>query len=303
MQVIKEVLRLYPPSPAQPRDPTIDHDLGGVPCPPEPTCWCFHTPPIGIPTSGTSRNASIRIAFFRSARRVAIPSPTTRSGRPEGLHRQQLCESRSTYPHGSARAPVTRASSRSQAADRNGRHVDGSQRSTHGAHTALLTCDQASRLIPRGPMLGWALSAVVVLSLVAIGFAALWAPRRAAAMYGIVLDETCARVPASDGRAGPRDRRASRRDRLPGSTRAARLGPAPRAVVALTDYVVVAAGRRATISGPPATAMATRLHAMAPSASRSRGPAARRLLLPPRQQGLDPPRRRGRNVVPENELV
>ena len=30
MQVIKEVLRLYPPSPAQPRDPTIDHDLGGV---------------------------------------------------------------------------------------------------------------------------------------------------------------------------------------------------------------------------------------------------------------------------------
>ena len=30
MQAIKEVLRLYPPSPAQPRDPTFDQDLGGA---------------------------------------------------------------------------------------------------------------------------------------------------------------------------------------------------------------------------------------------------------------------------------
>lgn len=30
MQAIKEVLRLYPPSPAQPRDPTMDQDLGGA---------------------------------------------------------------------------------------------------------------------------------------------------------------------------------------------------------------------------------------------------------------------------------
>jgi cytochrome P450 len=29
MRTIKEVLRLYPPSPAQPRDPTADQDLGG----------------------------------------------------------------------------------------------------------------------------------------------------------------------------------------------------------------------------------------------------------------------------------
>ena len=68
-------------------------------------------------------------------------------GRPEDLHRQQLCDARSTHPHGSARAPVQRAARRrSQAPDRNGRHVDGSQRSTHAAHTALSTRDPASAL-------------------------------------------------------------------------------------------------------------------------------------------------------------
>ena len=112
-------------------------------------------------------------------------------------------------------------------------------------------------------MLGWALSAVVIVSLVAIGFAALSAPRRAAAMYGIVLD---------DQRALAFIRAMGARDLVIGGLLAViafqrRHGPLGwglclTAVVALTDYVVVTADRRAAISGAPAPAMATRLHAM-----------------------------------------
>ena len=112
-------------------------------------------------------------------------------------------------------------------------------------------------------MLGWALSVVVIVSLFAIGLAALSAPRRAAAMYGIVLDEQ---------RALALFRAMGARDLAIGGLLAViafqgRRGPLGwglclTAVIALTDYVVVSADRRATISGSPAPAMATRLHAM-----------------------------------------
>lgn len=112
-------------------------------------------------------------------------------------------------------------------------------------------------------MLGWALSAVAIVSLVAIGFGALAAPRRAAAAYGIVLD---------DQRALAFIRAMGARDLAIGGLLAVialqgRPGPLGwglclTAVDALTDYVVVTADRRAAISGAPALAMATRLHAM-----------------------------------------
>jgi hypothetical protein len=38
-------------------------------------------------------------------------------------------------------------------------------------------------------MLGWALSAVIIVSLVVVGCGALSAPRRSGALYGIVLDD------------------------------------------------------------------------------------------------------------------
>ena len=38
-------------------------------------------------------------------------------------------------------------------------------------------------------MLGWVLAAVIIISLVTAGFGALSAPRRSAALYGIVLDD------------------------------------------------------------------------------------------------------------------
>ena len=119
MQAIKEVLRLYPPSPAQPRDPTIDHDLGGV-----------HVP-AGTDHAGVSiRHApASRLLGRAGTLRSGSLSPRARGGspslrllpvrrRPEGLHRQQLCQSRSTYPHGSARAPVQRAPRRGSPARR-----------------------------------------------------------------------------------------------------------------------------------------------------------------------------------------
>ena len=113
-------------------------------------------------------------------------------------------------------------------------------------------------------MLGWTLSAVVIVSLVAVGFGALSAPRRAAALYGIVLD---------DQRALAFIRAMGARDLVIGGLLAViafqrRCGPLGwglclTAVVALTDYVVVTADRRAAISGAPARAMDTRvLHAM-----------------------------------------
>jgi hypothetical protein len=113
-------------------------------------------------------------------------------------------------------------------------------------------------------MLGWTLSAVVIVSLVAVGFGALSAPRRAAALYGIVLD---------DQRALAFIRAMGARDLVIGGLLAViafqrRCGPLGwglclTAVVALADYVVVTADRRAANSGAPERAMDTRvLHAM-----------------------------------------
>src|SRR5262245_33686618 len=58
----------------------------------------------------------------------------------------------------------------------------------HGAHVTGCRAG-VDALIRRAPMLGLALSAVIIASLVALGFAALSAPRRWAALYGIVLDD------------------------------------------------------------------------------------------------------------------
>jgi len=115
-----------------------------------------------------------------------------------------------------------------------------------------------------GPMLGWALSAVVIVSLVAVGYGALSAPRRSAALYGIVLD---------DPRALAFIRAMGARDLVIGGLLAVialqrRVGPLGwgmclAAVVALADYVVVTADRRAALPGSPSHAMDTRvLHAM-----------------------------------------
>jgi hypothetical protein len=113
-------------------------------------------------------------------------------------------------------------------------------------------------------MLGWALSAVIIVSLVAVGVGALSAPRRSAALYGIVLD---------DQRALAFIRAMGARDLVIGGLLAViafqrREGPLGwglclTAVVALADSVVVTADRRAATSGAPARAMDPRvLHAM-----------------------------------------
>jgi len=113
-------------------------------------------------------------------------------------------------------------------------------------------------------MLGWAFSAVIIVSLIAVGFGALSSPRRSAALYGIVLDEP--RALAFIRAMGARDLViggllaviASQRGRGPLGW-----GLCLTAVVALADYVVVTADRRAVIPRLPARAMDPRvLHAM-----------------------------------------
>jgi hypothetical protein len=94
-------------------------------------------------------------------------------------------------------------------------------------------------------MLGWALSAVIIVSLVAVGFGALSVPRRWAALYGIVLD---------DPRALAFVRAMGVRDLVIGGLiaviafqrrrEALGWGLCLAAVVALVDYVVVTADRR-----------------------------------------------------------
>jgi len=112
-------------------------------------------------------------------------------------------------------------------------------------------------------MLGWVLAAVIIVSLVAIGFGALSAPRRSAALYGIVLD---------DPRALALIRAMGARDLVIGGLLAVIAYQRARtalgwglfltAVVALADYVIVAADRRAATPGSRAHAMDTRvLHA------------------------------------------
>jgi Domain of unknown function (DUF4267) len=113
-------------------------------------------------------------------------------------------------------------------------------------------------------MLGWTLAAVVIVSIVAVGCAALSAPRQAAALYGIVLD---------DRRALAFIRAMGARDLVIGGLLAMIALQCPvgafgwalclTAVVALADYVVVAADRRAVPSGAAARAIDPRLlHAM-----------------------------------------
>ena len=113
-------------------------------------------------------------------------------------------------------------------------------------------------------MLGWVLAAVIIVSLVAVGFGALSAPRRSAALYGIVLD---------DPRALALIRAMGARDLVIGGLLAVialqrRVGPLGwgmclAAVVALADYVVVTADRRVALPGSPAHAMDPRvLHAI-----------------------------------------
>ena len=113
-------------------------------------------------------------------------------------------------------------------------------------------------------MLGGALSAVIIASLVAVGFGALSAPRRWAALYGIVLD---------DQRALAFIRAMGVRDLVIGGLlaiiayqrrrEALGWGLCVTAVVALVDYLVVTADRRAATPGSPVHTMDTRvLHAM-----------------------------------------
>jgi len=113
-------------------------------------------------------------------------------------------------------------------------------------------------------MLGWALSAVIIVSLVAVGFGALSAPRRSAALYGIVVE---------DQRALAFIRAMGGRDLVIGGLLAViafQRRPVPlgwglclTAVVALVDYIVVTADRREAISDATARAMDPRvLHAM-----------------------------------------
>ena len=112
-------------------------------------------------------------------------------------------------------------------------------------------------------MLGWALSTAIIGSLVAIGLGALVAPSRSATLYGIVLD---------DGRALAFVRAMGGRDLVIGGLlaviglqrRGAPLGWALwlTAAVALVDYVVVRADRRAVSAAAPArTVDAPVLHA------------------------------------------
>ena len=112
-------------------------------------------------------------------------------------------------------------------------------------------------------MLGWALSAAIIVSLVAVGLGALWAPGRWAALYGIVLD---------DQRALAFIRAMGVRDLVIGGLLAVIAYQRGRtalgwglfltAVVALADYVVVAADRRAAAPGSRVHARDTRvLHA------------------------------------------
>jgi len=112
-------------------------------------------------------------------------------------------------------------------------------------------------------MLGWTLSVAIIISLFAVGFGALSAPRRSAALYGILLD---------DQRALAFIRAMGARDLVIGGLlaviafqgRGAPLGWSLclTAVVALADFVVVTADRRAATPGSLAHAMDTRvLHA------------------------------------------
>jgi hypothetical protein len=113
-------------------------------------------------------------------------------------------------------------------------------------------------------MIGWALSAMTIVGLVAVGFGALSAPRRSAAVYGILLDDR--RALAFIRAMGVRDLAIGGLLAViafEGRREALGWGLCLTAVVALVDYVVVAADRRAAGSGAPARAMhALVLHAL-----------------------------------------
>ena len=112
-------------------------------------------------------------------------------------------------------------------------------------------------------MLGWALSAAIIGSLVAIGLGALVAPSRSMTLYGIVLDDR--RALAFIRAMGVRDIAIGGLLAVIAYQRARTAlgwGLFLTAVVALADYVVVAADRRAATPGSRAHARDTRvLHA------------------------------------------
>jgi cytochrome P450 len=138
LQTIKEVLRLYPPSPAQPRDPVGDRSWGTCTCLAARSCCCFRSPRTGTPSSGRSRTASIRIAFSPTAKKVAIPSPTFRSGAASGsASATTLPCSKRTSSRGCSRAASTRGSSPVTDPGRNGRHAGRAQRAADADHPAL----------------------------------------------------------------------------------------------------------------------------------------------------------------------
>ena len=112
-------------------------------------------------------------------------------------------------------------------------------------------------------MLGWTLSVVIIVSLVGLGIGGLAAPRAFARLYGIVLD---------DERALAFIRAMGARDVVIGALlavialqrRSAPLGwgLCLTALVAVTDYAVVTADRRAAASGGSVTMDARPLHVM-----------------------------------------
>jgi hypothetical protein len=112
-------------------------------------------------------------------------------------------------------------------------------------------------------MIGWMLSAIIIVALVTGGIAGFVVPRPAAALYGIVLEEE---------RALALVRAMAVRDlviglllavvAVQGRSRPLGWSLCSTAIVALADYVLVAADRRTAISGARRPAMDTRaLHA------------------------------------------
>ena len=112
------------------------------------------------------------------------------------------------------------------------------------------------------PMVGSILSALVILSLVAIGLGAIAAPQRAWAQYGIVLDDP--RALAFVRAMGVRDAVIAGLLALMALERARSAlawGIALAALIALTDFLVVRVDRRAVAAGAARMDATLALHA------------------------------------------
>jgi hypothetical protein len=109
-------------------------------------------------------------------------------------------------------------------------------------------------------MIGWILSAIVILSLLAIGLGVLVAPRRSSEQYGIVLDDP--RALALIRAMGVRDAVIGGLLALMAFARARDMlgwGMCVTASIALVDFLVVTADRRITGSATGAGLDAVRL--------------------------------------------